>query len=64
AGSLLAVPGFPLLLGASAAFVPALVVLVLVFVRTAAEDRFLHGHLPGYADYASRVRWRLVPGVW
>ncbi len=64
AGGLLALPGFPLLLGASAAYVPALVVLVLALARTATEDRFLRGHLPGYADYAARVRWRLVPGVW
>ena len=20
--------------------------------------------LPGYADYAAKVRWRLVPGIW
>jgi hypothetical protein len=24
----------------------------------------LRADLPGYADYAARVRWRLVPGVW
>jgi hypothetical protein len=28
------------------------------------EDRVLFIGLPGYADYAVRVRWRLVPGVW
>ena len=32
--------------------------------RVIAEDRVLHAELPGYADYAARVRWRLVPGVW
>jgi len=24
----------------------------------------LRSQLPGYADYAQRVRWRLVPGIW
>jgi protein-S-isoprenylcysteine O-methyltransferase Ste14 len=33
-------------------------------LRTALEDRFLQAELAGYQDYARRVRWRLVPGVW
>jgi protein-S-isoprenylcysteine O-methyltransferase Ste14 len=28
------------------------------------EERALAAGLPGYADYAARVRYRLVPGVW
>ncbi len=32
--------------------------------RTALEDRTLHEKLPGYAEYAAQVRYRLVPGVW
>jgi protein-S-isoprenylcysteine O-methyltransferase Ste14 len=32
--------------------------------RTVVEDRLLRGELPGYVDYARRVRWRLLPGVW
>ncbi len=32
--------------------------------RTALEDRTLHEELPGYAEYAAQVRYRLVPGVW
>lgn len=32
--------------------------------RTTAEDRMLRGGLPGYAAYADRVRWRLLPGLW
>ena len=28
------------------------------------EDRILQAELPGYRDYAARVRWRLLPGVW
>lgn len=33
-------------------------------VRTALEDRVLILELPGYAEYARRVRSRLLPGVW
>jgi protein-S-isoprenylcysteine O-methyltransferase Ste14 len=32
--------------------------------RTFTEDRLLHAQLPGYKEYAERVRWRLLPGVW
>jgi hypothetical protein len=24
----------------------------------------LRAELPGYAEYAQEVRWRLLPGVW
>lgn len=64
AGGLLATLGIPLLLGSQWAFVPALGVIVLVFVRTAREDRTLQRDLPGYAAYARTTRSRLVPGVW
>ena len=38
--------------------------LPLLFWRVIAEDRTLIAELPGYAEYARRVRWRLLPGVW
>lgn len=54
----------PLALGALWALVPgALLVLTFVY-RTWQEDRLLRAGLEGYAEYAGRVRYRLVPGVW
>jgi protein-S-isoprenylcysteine O-methyltransferase Ste14 len=32
--------------------------------RTLGEEQVLMQGLPGYADYAAKLRWRLVPGVW
>jgi protein-S-isoprenylcysteine O-methyltransferase Ste14 len=32
--------------------------------RTAREDATLRSGLPGYAEYARQVKYRLVPGVW
>lgn len=32
--------------------------------RAVHEERMLRTELPGYADYARRVRWRFAPGVW
>jgi protein-S-isoprenylcysteine O-methyltransferase Ste14 len=54
----------PMLLRSTAAFVPALAAAGWVVVRTVLEDRMLRAGLPGYAEYASRVRYRLVPRIW
>ena len=54
----------PLLLASAWAFVPALLAVVCLVIRTALEDRTLHAELPGYAEYAARVHFRLIPGVW
>jgi protein-S-isoprenylcysteine O-methyltransferase Ste14 len=57
----------PLLLASCWAFLPAVVAVVAVVgivIRTALEDRTLHAELPGYPDYAARVRSRLIPRVW
>ena len=54
----------PLLLASAWAFVPALLAVAGIVIRTALEDRTLHEELPGYPEYAARVRFRLIPGVW
>lgn len=36
----------------------------LLVARTALEDGALRRELEGYADYASRTRFRLFPGIW
>jgi protein-S-isoprenylcysteine O-methyltransferase Ste14 len=53
----------PLALGSLPALVPAILIAAGVVVRTVLEDRTLHAELPGYPEYAARVRWRLLPGV-
>ena len=56
--------GMPLALGSLWASIPALFFGLFLIVRTILEDRTLRNELPGYKDYAQRVRYRLVPGVW
>jgi protein-S-isoprenylcysteine O-methyltransferase Ste14 len=56
--------GSPLVLGSLWALVPAGLTTILFIARTALEDRTLQAELPGYPDYAARVRYRLVPGAW
>jgi protein-S-isoprenylcysteine O-methyltransferase Ste14 len=53
-----------LMLGSWYGFAAALALAILLIVRTALEDRELKRGLPGYTDYAARVRYRLVPLVW
>ena len=54
----------PLLLDSRWAFLPAILSVVGLVVRTALEDRTLREELAGYEAYSKRVRYRLFPGVW
>lgn len=54
----------PLMLGSTWSAYVALLVVILTIVRTALEDRTLQRELPGYAEYAQSVRYRLLPGIW
>ncbi len=56
--------GVPLLLGSWWGVAIALLFIVLFAIRTRIEERALIDGLPGYTDYAARVRYRLVPGIW
>ena len=64
AGSLQSFISLPVALGSLWALLPASLGLSLWVVHTYLEDRILHKELDGYNQYASRVRWRLVPGIW
>jgi protein-S-isoprenylcysteine O-methyltransferase Ste14 len=54
----------PLLLRSRWALLPAAAAAAWIALRTALEDALLRRELPGYREYAQRVRRRLVPGVW
>lgn len=54
----------PLMLMSNWAFIPAILASVGLVIRTILEDRTLYRELPGYADYSTRVRARLIPGIW
>ena len=56
--------GISLALASWWGLVPAAIASILIALRTAWEDRLLHDKLPGYREYAGRVRARLVPGIW
>lgn len=54
----------PLLLGSWWAFVPAILSVIGLVIRTGLEDRTLRQELEGYEAYSKNVRYRVIPGVW
>ncbi len=64
AGSVLHMFGTGFALGSWVCVEIAAVLTLVLATRTALEDRTLRRELDGYAAYAGRVRFRLVPGIW
>ncbi|HST74352.1 MAG TPA: isoprenylcysteine carboxylmethyltransferase family protein [Acetobacteraceae bacterium] len=56
--------GTPLLLGSLWGLLGIVVVMPLLAARALGEEEVLMDGLPGYRDYAAKVRFRLVPGIW
>jgi len=54
----------PIMLGSWWALIPGGLDAILFAVRTALEDKTLQRELDGYKEYAERVEYRLLPGVW
>jgi protein-S-isoprenylcysteine O-methyltransferase Ste14 len=54
----------PPALGSWYGLIPALLVVIVIIWRLLDEERHLARDLPGYAEYRSTVRVRLVPSVW
>ena len=64
AGALVTYAATPLFLDSRWAFLPAVFLAVVLIIRTNLEDKTLQDELEGYRDYAQRVRYRLLPGIW
>jgi protein-S-isoprenylcysteine O-methyltransferase Ste14 len=64
AGASLMFFGVPLLLGSGYGLALAPLWMLLLCLRIPIEERALREKLPGYTEYAARVRYRLVPGIW
>jgi protein-S-isoprenylcysteine O-methyltransferase Ste14 len=63
-GAVLYFLGAPLLLGSWLGLALAPLLIAAVAFRAVMEERMLSAELDGYAAYAARVRWRLVPLIW
>lgn len=63
-GAILFAIATPFVLGSFWGLIPALVSIIMLFIRTYLEDKTLQKELPGYYDYTKEVRSRLIPGIW
>jgi protein-S-isoprenylcysteine O-methyltransferase Ste14 len=54
----------PIALGSLWACIPMIVLVANLITRTALEDRTLQNELEGYGEYALRVSYRIIPGIW
>jgi protein-S-isoprenylcysteine O-methyltransferase Ste14 len=63
-GTILFYLSTPFVLNSRWALIPSILAAVVLLIRTAKEDKTLQEELPGYKEYAERVRYRLLPGIW
>jgi protein-S-isoprenylcysteine O-methyltransferase Ste14 len=63
-GSVLFYVAFPLISGSTLALCGGMLGMIGILVRTSLEDRTLRDELAGYAEYAQKVKYRLIPHVW
>ena len=63
-GSLVVYLVVPIFLDSLWAFIPTILLFVVVFLRTSLEDRTLQEELPGYKEFTQKTRYRLFPGIW
>ncbi|MBC8223657.1 isoprenylcysteine carboxylmethyltransferase family protein [Candidatus Bathyarchaeota archaeon] len=54
----------PLIIGSLYTLIPVMIYGAMIVLRTHLEDRTLRDELPGYSEYAERVKYRLVPWIW
>ena len=64
AGATLYLLGMPLLLGSWWGVVAVPLLVAGMALRAVGEERMLRRELSGYDEYARRVRFRLLPGIW
>jgi protein-S-isoprenylcysteine O-methyltransferase Ste14 len=63
-GMVITAIGIPLILGSLWSYIPAVISVVLLVIRTSLEDKTLYNELDGYREYSSVTRYRLLPYIW
>src|SRR5262249_32323811 len=64
AGALIMLIGTPLALGSWCGLFAVLLILPVLIWRLLDEERFLRQNLAGYAEYQTKVKYRLLPFIW
>lgn len=63
-GAVVMLLGIPLALGSWWGFLMFIPAVAGIVWRLTEEEKFLARNLPGYTEYMSKVRYRLIPFVW
>jgi protein-S-isoprenylcysteine O-methyltransferase Ste14 len=56
--------GIPLVFGSWWGMILAAAAVISLIIRTSLEDKTLQRELDGYKDYAKKVPYKLIPGIW
>jgi len=63
-GMILSWLGFPLILNSLYSFIPVLMAIILLIIRTSLEDKLLTNELTGYKEYMQKTKYKILPFVW
>ncbi|NVM53293.1 MAG: isoprenylcysteine carboxylmethyltransferase family protein [Candidatus Helarchaeota archaeon] len=55
---------FPFIIGSGIGLFIVIAIIIMMVVRTSLEDKTLQNELDGYAEYAKRVKYKLIPYIW
>jgi len=62
-GMIISALGFPLLMNSYWSYIPVVMSVGILVLRTYLEDGFLKAKLEGYTNYMLKTRWLLIPGL-
>ena len=62
-GAFILLMGTPLALGSWFGLPAVIPIIAVIIWRLLDEEKFLAKNLPGYANYCSKIRFRLIPGI-
>jgi len=52
------------MIGSFYSLIPGPVAISAIVIRAFLEDKMLQDELEGYKEYAEKIKYRLIPGVW
>lgn len=52
------------IIGSLYSLIPSICAVAVTVIRTFLEDRMLQNELEGYFEYAQKIKYRLIPGIW
>jgi protein-S-isoprenylcysteine O-methyltransferase Ste14 len=63
-GMIISLTGIPFITTSFWSFLPTIIAIILLLIRTQLEDKTLLNELDGYTEYSRKTRYKLIPFVW